>query len=302
MNYGVYQEAVFHFKDAQGNNFKQAWFLNAAEALTSAIVALLGFFFLKSNDVSILPHGLIAISGLTQVTAKASFSLGLVYKVSYAVATLAKSAKMAPVMAGNILRGVKYEMIQYLQVGAIIAGTMMVSWKPAKKDTASSMMGVAFICLSLVCDGITSNMQGQSKTLMKKANLSENPHESMFFTNLYMGLIAVAAAFYFGEIDTALAFCKANPKIVEKMSYFCVCSACGQIFIFFTIANFDSLVSTTITTTRKIFTVLLSIYNAAEPMSTLNWGGLLVAIVGILFEIIEKVGHKPKDKEAKKEK
>lgn len=322
MNYGLYQEQVFHYKSASGAKFTQTWFLNAAEAFTSVLVALVGFALFKSNAPGALPQALIAVSGLSQVTAKASFSLGLVYKVSYAVATLAKSAKMAPVMVGNILRGVTYKFMQYLQVGAIIAGTIMVSWKPPPKDPCaslsgsalskcvaskkvdeSSMLGVAFVCVSLICDGITSNMQGQSKNKMKAAKLEEKPHESMFYTNLYMGIFALAAALYFGEVKTGLELCNANPELLEKIAKFCVCSAFGQIFIFFTITSFDSLTSTTITTTRKIFTVLLSIYNNYKetPLSPLGWTGLAVATVGILFEIAEKAGghgHAAKDKKA----
>eukprot|EP00968_Pinguiococcus_pyrenoidosus_P029219 scaffold8416_cov267-Pinguiococcus_pyrenoidosus.AAC.3 len=46
---------------------------------------------------------------------------------------------------------------------------------------------------------------------------------------------------------------------------FAACSAFGQSFIFYTIANFDPLVCTTVTTTRKIFSVLLSIVLKVRP-------------------------------------
>jgi len=313
INYGLYQDAVMKYSTkctpqqlkagCKVEKFAKVWFLNCLEALGSALLASLGFLFLKSNDVSKLPHSLIALSGLTQTTAKFGMVSALVYKVSYAVVTLAKSAKMAPVMIGELLRGKSYSLQQYLQVGAIIAGTILVSWKPEDgkgEKKSSDMMGVACIMLSLAGDGLTGFAQGLCKNKMKDSKLKENPHESMFFTNLYMAIICAGMAHYYGQLTSGIAFCQANPEILQKIVYFCACSAIGQIFIFFTIANFDSLTSTTITTTRKIFTVLLAIYNdyAKNPMDMVNWGGLIVAIIGISGEIIEKTGgggHKKKD-------
>lgn len=305
LNYGVYQEAVMEYESSctpaqvkagcKVETFAKVWFLNMLEALGSALLASLGFLFLESNNVSKLPHGLIALSSLTQTTAKFGMVTALVYKVSYAVLTLAKSAKMAPVMMGELLRGKRYSLQQYLQVGAIILGTILVSHKPSapgKSTQASKMVGVAFILLSLVGDGLTGYAQGLCKNKMKSGQLKENAHESMFFTNLYMAMVCAGMAAYFGQLDSGISFCRNNPKVLGDIVRFCVCSAVGQVFIFFTIANFDSLTSTTITTTRKIFTVLLAIYMnyAKNPMSGVNWAGLLMAVIGISFEIVEKAG------------
>lgn len=336
LNYGLYQDAVMKSKSSctpaqlkagcKVEAFNQVWFLNMLEAIGSTLMASLGFLFLKGNDVSKLPHMYIALSGLTQTTAKFGMNMSLVYGVSFAVSTLAKSAKAAPVMIGELLRGKTYEVVQYLSVKDIILGTILVSWKSGggggkghghghggggSGGDSQSWVGVAFILLSLVCDGLTGYAQGFSKNKMKEAALTEQPHENMFFTNLYMAIICFAFSLYYGQFHSGIAFCQANPQVLEKIVYFCVCSAVGQIFIFFTIANFDSLTSTTITTTRKIFTVLLAIWTdyAKNPMDVVNWIGLINAIVGISFEIVEKAGggHKKKeaasiDKEAKKEK
>ena len=70
----------------------------------------------------------------------------------------AKSAKAAPVMAGSvILGGAKYSVREYLQVAAIIAGSAIVSMGKKKKGgvVENSTLGVVFIVLSLVCDGVT---------------------------------------------------------------------------------------------------------------------------------------------------
>ena len=67
-----------------------------------------------------------------------------------------------------------------------------------------------------------------------------------------------------------------------------MCSAIGQSFIFYTVATFDPLVCSTVTTTRKIFSVLLSIFTKGHNLSTSGWAGISLAISGILSEMQAK--------------
>ena len=77
------------------------------------------------------------------------------------------------------------------------------------------------------------------------------------------------------------------------------CSALGQSAIFFTLANFDPLVCTTVTTTRKIFSVLLDIVLQGHTLNEVQWGGIALACLGVLGELMEKFGGKPKPSKAK---
>ena len=69
---------------------------------------------------------------------------------------------------------------------------------------------------------------------------------------------------------------------------FGACSAVGQSFIFYTISTFDPLVCTTVTTTRKIFSVLLSIFLKGHELPLMGWGGVALASAGILAEASSK--------------
>mmetsp|Transcript_21520 Transcript_21520/g.44877 ORF Transcript_21520/g.44877 Transcript_21520/m.44877 type:complete len:80 (+) Transcript_21520:2021-2260(+) len=69
-----------------------------------------------------------------------------------------------------------------------------------------------------------------------------------------------------------------------------MCSAVGQSFIFFTIANFEPLFCcTTVTTTRKIFSVMLSIFIKGYSLNYHGWVGIALATGGILAEMESKV-------------
>lgn len=287
--YGVLQEDVFQYESAEGQKFTQAWFLQFLEALANVIIAAIGL--LATGATTGLPLNMFTISGITQVSAKACTSLALANGLSFPVATLAKSGKMVPVMVGSlVLGGAKYSLREYVQVAMIIGGTVIVNMSKKKGGGGDdgSMLGVVFICLSLVFDGVTGGVQKKLKAETKAIGKSPKPYDFMFWTNLFMCLAAIPVAFVLGEFTTGIAYCFSNPEIFQKILLFALCSAFGQSFIFYTIAQFDPLVCTTVTTTRKIFSVLLSIFLKGHVLSFGGWVGLAIACTGILSEMQAK--------------
>lgn len=124
--YGSLQEDVFLFTSESGDKFTQAWFLQFLEALANVLVGWMGRQL--TGGVPNLPLQQFFLSGATQVSSKAFTSLALANGLSFPVATLAKSGKMAPVMAGQLLlSGASYSCRDYLQVLAIIGGTAILS-------------------------------------------------------------------------------------------------------------------------------------------------------------------------------
>lgn len=292
--YGLLQEDVFAFQAADGSKFKQAWFLQTLEALANSVV---GFVGLKlTGGTPNLPLKMFALSGTSQVSAKAFTSLALAHGLSFPVVTLAKSGKMVPVMIGSILLGsASYSLREYAQVAAIIGGTCMVSMAKKKKASGpSSALGVLFIVASLVMDGLTGGMQKALKVAAAERGLKPKPYDFMFWTNAFMMATAVVVSFALGEFTSGAAFCTANPEILSKIIKFALCSAVGQSFIFYTIANFDPLVCTTVTTTRKIYSVLLSILLKGHKLNAQGWGGIAVACLGILGELEDKYSRSRK--------
>ena len=292
--YGSLQEDVFRYTAEDGSQFKQAWLLQVLEALANVVIGFIGMQI--TGATTNIPQQAFAISGASQVSAKACTSLALANGLSFPVATLAKSGKMAPVMLGSlILGGATYSLREYLQVAAIIGGTAIVSMGKKKGGgSSSSMLGVAYIILSLVLDGVTAGFQKRLKAETAKAGVKPKPYDFMFWTNLYMCLTAIVISGALNEIGSGLAYCSANPEIMEKIIKFAICSAVGQSFIFYTIANFDPLILSTVTTTRKIFSVLLSIFLKGHSLSMTGWSGIALACGGILSEMAAKMGGKAK--------
>ena len=265
-----------------------------------------GIGLLVAGATSGLPLGLFGLTGLSQVSAKALTSLALSKGVSFPVMTLAKSAKMVPVMLGSLIlnpKNTRYSVRQYVQAGLIIAGTVMVSMakKKAKAAGPSSSVGLACLIFALCCDGYTGGTQKKLKT--RTEELTGKPpsqYDMMFWTNFSMMIVAAVAATAFGEMQAGIAFMVANPEVLSKIGMFALCSAIGQTFIFYTITEFDSLTTTTITTTRKIFSVLLSIFLKGHKLNTQGWMGIAVASAGILGELDAKLRGQKVTKDKKK--
>jgi solute carrier family 35 (UDP-galactose transporter), member B1 len=201
---------------------------------------------------------------------------------------------MAPVMMGSlVLGGASYSVRDYVQVLMIIIGTAIVSM--GKHQSASqyhdSILGVMYILFSLMLDGVTAGYQKRFQRDMVAMNIHPKPYDFMYWTNLYMFYTALIIATLLGEMISGTLFLYHNPTIFYQIIQFTICSAIGQSFIFYTLANFDPLVLSTVTTTRKIFSVLLSILWKGNPLSYFGWTGICIACLGILSEMHSKMSH-----------
>jgi len=291
--YGSLQEYVFDYRDDKGHAFVYVWLLQTIEALANTVVGFLGM--MMSGRAVGMPLRYFALSGATQVFAKASMSFAMSFGLAFAIATLAKSAKMAPVMLGGIfIGGKRYPLRQYFQVAAIIMATILVSMASKKGGggATTTLSGILLICLSLMFDGLTGGVQDRVKAKCKECNVKVGSFDMMFWTNLFMLLVAMVFAVVTptqaGSVQMleGISFIAANIQIMWKILAFAACSAFGQCFIFYVVANFGALKCSTVTTTRKIFSVLFSIFTKGYVLAPLGWFGILLGTLGIIGELI----------------
>ena len=122
------------------------------------------------------------------------------------------------------------------------------------------MWGLGLIGFSLVMDAVTGGLQDKVKARTKALNpeAGEKPvptmHESMLWTNFSGFLVAIILCATTGQMTEGVAFCWRNPEVINAIMVYSLASAVGQNFIYYTITQFNPLILTTVTTTRKIFT------------------------------------------------
>ena len=299
MYYGQLQGDIVRYKDADGAKLEREWFIQVLEASANVAVGLAGLVLSQGGPSPGIPLASFFVTGSTQVLAKAMTQKAQIFGVPFFVATLVKNAKMVPVMLGAIaLSGTRYPVRKWCQVGMIIGGVVLVTVgkskapsSAAKSDTEN--LGLLCLALSLTCDGITGGQQTAFKAAYKKKHgKGLQSYDLMLFTNFAMLCIAVAASLALDQLFSGAAFLAANPPLMTAAAKFAFCSAIGQSAIFFTMANFDPLVTTTVTTTRKIFSVLLDIVSRGHVLNPTQWSGVALASLGVAAELQEKFGGK----------
>ena len=210
--------------------------------------------------------------------------------VSYPVQALAKSCKMVPVMLGNALVGVKYKPREYIIVMLITLGIALSQPSGGKSSKESTLLGMSLLFLSLIFDGFTGSHQH-----LFDHEYALSTHDLMLGMNAFASLYTLIALIMTGEGFRGLDYVMKYPHVQINIFLFGLMSALGQNFIFYTITGPGPLACTTITTMRKFFTILLSVFTHPDnSLSTRQWAGVFLVFSGLGSEILEKAFKKKK--------
>ncbi|KAL7470592.1 hypothetical protein ACHAXS_010841 [Conticribra weissflogii] len=187
-----------------------------------------------------------------------------------------------------------------------------------------SPYGLALLGLSLFMDGLLGacqNLLKAKKTDKSNNNIEDNDNhspktssptssssssvcrppsamETMLYINLYATLVLLPASYYAGQFQNGMKMLfppsstDTTSSIENKSSLLLqlnLSASLGQVFIFLTIHHFSPLICTTITTTRKFFTILLSVYKFGHVLDVWQWGSVGLVFGGLYLEIVAKL-------------
>ncbi|EKM51477.1 uncharacterized protein PHACADRAFT_176908 [Phanerochaete carnosa HHB-10118-sp] len=238
------------------------------------------------------------------ITSAAPFGFAALSYITYPAMVLGKSCKLVPVMIMNVLLyRRKFAPHKYLVVAMVTLGiTMFMGFgkeKPSKSkagDTPLSMytqlIGITYLLINLAIDGATNSTQDEIFSRFRVSGQQMMLWINLFCT-LLTSLISVLPLPYIPvlhpshsrtELEGALAFIRDHPSIVVPLVQFSVTGALGQLFIFETLQHFGSLTLVTITLTRKLFTMLLSVVVYNHKLTPGQWAGTAVVFAGISVE------------------
>ena len=213
LQYGAAQEDIYKCpKDNKNCEKIDVWFVNCCEAIANVVVG--GVALMIVGNIPGYPIEYLSISALFQQGAKGCTNLAMVYKMPFAITTLAKSGKMIPVMIGSIfIGGKKYSFAQIASVMAIVFGTVLVSMYSGgsshgsshvssgsnKSNDLSQYIGIGFLAASLAFDGVVAGKQTELDNKCKEKKIPPSYSRAfamMFWTNLFMSGIAFVAAIF----------------------------------------------------------------------------------------------------------
>jgi len=150
--------------------------------------------------------------------------------------------------------------------------------------------GMALLAMSLTMDGFLGVTQGFLKRPDTRGNHERPPTavETMLWINVYALLLLVPMALADSQLREGFAIIANDPDLMRAMMLLSVVVGFGQIFIFLTITWYSSLVCTTITTTRKFFTILFSVIHFGHKFSMWQWISTGMVFIGLYLSIFAK--------------
>ena len=119
------------------------------------------------------------------------------------------------------------------------------------------------IGISLLSDGVLGAIEDRMRAATRPSTFN-----FMFSINMYSAVFLTIGACATGEIFKFFEFASKYPDVYLKIGSAAVIGSVGQIFIFMMISEFGPLPCSIVTTTRKFFTVLISVIFIGNPLTT----------------------------------
>lgn len=114
----------------------------------------------------------------------------------------------------------------------------------------------------------------------------------MFGVNLFSCIFTVGSLLFRGAFISSLVFLFTHIDFAFHASLLSMCSAVGQLFIFYTIAEFGPIIFTLIMTTRQAISILLSCLVYGHLLTTQSVFGVLVVFVALFLRVYFKSNKK----------
>ncbi|KAJ3493990.1 hypothetical protein NLG97_g4371 [Lecanicillium saksenae] len=269
------------------------------------------------------PLALVAVTS----SLASPFGYASLAHIDYITFLLAKSCKLLPVMFLHItVFRKRYPLYKYLVVAAVTAGVAVFTLHSGSKKKKASKLGedanvawgMLLLGINLLFDGLTNSTQDYIFSSFQPYTgpqmMCANNMMSSLVTGLYLlvgpTILAVTGAGEWlglgssdaGELGNALAFMGRYPAVWKDVIGFAACGAVGQVFIFYTLSTFSSVLLVTVTVTRKMFTMILSVLAFGHRLTQMQWLGVGLVFGGIGVEASIARREKLAKEEAKKAK
>ncbi|CAN6466546.1 unnamed protein product [Victoria cruziana] len=298
---GVLQETLSTKRfGPDGKRFEHLSFLNLAQAVVCFIWSLMMIKLWSPRSKGGAPWWSYWSPSITNTIGPAMGIEALKY-ISYPAQVLAKSSKMIPVMLmGTLVYGIKYTFSEYVCTFLVAGGVSAFALLKTSSKTIGKLahpnapLGYGLCFLNLALDGFTNATQDSLTVRYPKTTAWDIMLGMNLWGFIYNGLYMFGWSHGIGY--EAIQFCKEHPEVAWDILLFCMCGAVGQNFIFMTISRFGSLTNTTITTTRKFVSIVVSSLLSGNPLSTKHWGCVFMVFGGLSYQIYLKWSKQKKKK------
>lgn len=321
LSWSLLQERIntkpYDHKDLLPIFFKAPLVVNTVQALFASLVGLIySLVGHKQNPFKIFQGeaGQGTTGGLTYfkyflvIALTSSLLAPIGYQslkhVDYLAYLLAKLCKLLPVMLVHfVLYRTKFPPHKYMVAGMVTLGVTVftLAHSSSKKQSindGNTLLGMSQLLFSMLLDGFTNSTQDQIFKLRSKTQKVTGAL-LMSILNIFVFVLTVVYIVIFKFESEALYtynFVRQYPQAMFDILAFSVFGAVGQVFVFVILEKFDSLILVTATVTRKMISMILSVFLFGHSLNISQWLGVFLVFGGIGYESYLKIAKKPKKK------
>lgn len=283
LTWGVLQERIMTFEYGDGEFFKNSQFLVFINRILAFMIGMSVMFFQRQPHHT-TPLYNYSFSSLSNIMSSWCQYEALKF-VSFPTQVLAKASKVIPVMLmGKVVSKRTYAYHEYVTAGMISVGVALFLLNSGDvtrhKGSVTTVSGIILLAGYMGFDSFTSNWQGE---LFKRYKVSSI--QMMTGVNMFSCLLTGVSLLEQGGFFDSFAFMARNHLFVVHAIVLSLCSACGQLFIFYTISQFGAVTFTIIMTLRQAFAILLSCVIYGHPVSVIGMVGILVVFIALFLRI-----------------
>ena len=301
LTWGVLQERIMarqygETDTSEGESFKNSQFLVFMNRILAFLIGSI-VLLCKGHPRHKAPLYKYSYSSFSNIMSS-WFQYEALKYVSFPTQVLAKASKVIPVMLmGKVVSKKTFEWYEYGTAALISVGVSMFLLTSGdvvrKSSTVTTFSGVILLLGYLLFDAFTSNWQGELFRQYKMTSI-----QMMVGVNLFSVLFTSVSLIEQGGFIESVAFMNKHPLFVFHIIILSICSATGQLFIFYTIATFGPVTFTIIMTIRQGLAILLSCIIYSHPVTLVGVLGILTVFTAIFLKIY--LGQQMKKSKGKK--
>lgn len=203
--------------------------------------------------------------------------------VSFPTQVLAKASKIIPVMImGKIISQTTYEYYEYVTAILISIGMtlFMLDSSDHKNDGATTASGIILLGGYLLLDSFTSTWQNALFVEYGATSV-----QMMCAVNMFSCLLTALSLFQQSSFPRILSFMTKYPRFIMDCLLISICSASGQLYIFYTISKFGPVTFVIMMTIRQGLAILLSCLIYHHRVTVIGIIGILLVFGSVFLRI-----------------
>ena len=277
--------------------FQFGWYLTFFELISFSGFAVLERLFVSrepilSHTASLQRHGMVAAA----MTASRGLTNVSLQFLNYPTQIIFKSMKLITVMIGSlfILRA-SFTVYEYASAICLVVAACFFSLGDTDVSVEFPVKGITIVLLSLVGDSLHSNTQD---SLLREHKASTS--EAMLFTNFFAAVASFVYILITGELFEAIDYCQAYPIAYVMFLVRSAVIYLGVMCFMLMIKSFGVVAATSVTTVRKIVSILLSFVLFPKAWSNKYWWGGLLFGASLSLSVLDQRYKRAKAVEEKR--